>query len=479
MGNPFNASTQITGMIGNDLPENRFVGPKGEEYFLQIDPKTGRTEVWNEEWGQDRAVGYYDKDGKFVPNKNWWGGAREEEIKFFNSEEGRKAVNDQEQIVMENEDGRVNQADPPRNLTKEERRNVSNEVQARTVDEEQTKIDNTARDLDKKNKEIAAMGGKGIGRERYGHYCYPITLRRGQQDRLKISVIKFKPKRFTQEEGAWGFGDRNSRMVAQGSRTTVSGVSPTGTLATNFQEVGGGRRGFLGRTSIGSVVLPVNNVNDTNNTEWGEDSMNAAQIAAAEIALIAMRDGLGAMADRTNEIAKDINSDKGREDKKDAIAQYFIQQATGVGGLLARTSGSIINPNMELIFKGPQLRQFGFTYKLSPRDNKETREIKKIIRMFKQSMAPQTTAGNIFLKAPNTYRLEYLSNRDSHSYLPKIKECALTRFDVNYTPNGTYMTYEDSSMIQYEITFAFKELDPIYNNDYTDLDSDTDQSVGY
>ena len=41
------------------------------------------------------------------------------------------------------------------------------------------------------------------------------------------------------------------------------------------------------------------------------------------------------------------------------------------------------------------------------------------------------------------------------------------------------MTYEDSSMVQYEITFAFKELDPIYNSDYTDLDSDTDQSVGY
>ena len=109
--------------------------------------------------------------------------------------------------------------------------------------------------------------------------------------------------------------------------------------------------------------------------------MNAAQIAAADIALTAMRDGLGAMADRTTDFAQKLNSKDGVEDEKDAIAAYFLQQATGVGGLLARTSGSVINPNMELIFKGPQLRQFGFTYKLSPRDNKETREIKKIIRM--------------------------------------------------------------------------------------------------
>ena len=477
MGNPFNASTQKTGMIGNDLPDNRWTAPNGEEYFLQIDPDTGRTEIWNEEYISDKNVGYFNKNGDFVPNENWWGGAKEDEIEYFNSPEGRAKVLSHAETVMENEDGRVNQADPPRNLTETEQKNNINEIQARTVDEEQTKIDNAARDLDTKNKEVAAMGGKGIGRERYGHYCYPITLRRGQQDRLKISVIKFKPKRFTQEEGAWGFGDRNSRMVAQGSRTTTAAMG--GTLGTNFQEVGKGRRGFLGRTSIGSVVLPVNNVNDTNQTEWGEDRMNAAQIAAADLALTGMRKGLGAMADRTSDFANTLNSEEGAEEAKDAIAAYFLQQATGVGGLLARTSGSVINPNMELIFKGPQLRQFGFTYKLSPRDDKETREIKKIIRMFKQSMAPQKTAGNIFLKAPNTYRLEYFSNRGSHSYLPKIKECALTKFDVNYTPNGTYMTYEDSSMIQYEITFAFKELDPIYNSDYTDLDSDTDQSVGY
>ena len=89
MGNPFNASTQKTGMIGNDLPDNRWTAPNGEEYFLQIDPKTGRTEIWNEEYISDKNVGYFDKGGNFVPNKNWWGGARKDEIEYFNSPEGR------------------------------------------------------------------------------------------------------------------------------------------------------------------------------------------------------------------------------------------------------------------------------------------------------------------------------------------------------------------------------------------------------
>ena len=471
----FNASTQKTGFIGNDLPENRFVGPKGEEYFLQINPDTGRTEVWNEEIGQDRAVGYYNKDGKFVPDRTFLKGARGWETKYFDSDKGREQVNDQKAIVMENENGRVNQQEPPKNLTKEEQRLVSNEVQARTVDHEDTKVDNAARDLRDRNAALATMGGKAVGRERYGNYCYPITLRRGQQDRLRISVIKFKPKGMNAK--VTGFADRNSRMVAQGSRSDITSKTG-GTLDTDFIEVGGGRRGFRGRTSIGSVTLPVNTVLDQNKTDWGSNSLNAGQIVVANVALTAMNDGLNKAGAGTGDTLAALAGDK---EAQDAVKQFFVGQATGVKGILARTSGSVINPNMELIFKGPQLRSFGFTYLLSPRDPKEAREILKIIRMFKQSMAPQTTESNLFLKAPNTYRLEYHSagrNR-GHSYLPKIKECALLTFDVNYTPNNTYMTYEDSSMVQYSITFGFQELDPIYNADYTDLDSDSDQSVGY
>ena len=51
------ASTQKDGFIGSDAEKNRFTGPKNERYFLQINPKTGETEVWNEELGQDRKVG--------------------------------------------------------------------------------------------------------------------------------------------------------------------------------------------------------------------------------------------------------------------------------------------------------------------------------------------------------------------------------------------------------------------------------------
>ena len=41
------------------------------------------------------------------------------------------------------------------------------------------------------------------------------------------------------------------------------------------------------------------------------------------------------------------------------------------------------------------------------------------------------------------------------------------------------MSYENSSMVSYDVTFAFQEIDPITNEDYTLLDSNSDNSIGF
>ena len=281
-------------------------------------------------------------------------------------------------------------------------------------------------------------GGGGGARTSYPTLRYPETLNQNQ-DKLKISILKFAPKKF-------------------------SGLS--------FAE----RSTFTERV-LGSVLLPVPNaVNDANSCSWGEDTMNAAQIAASDIAMQTITKGAGAGMD-TAEGIKDAAVKQGGADVKEALTQYFAGQATGVKGILARTKGQVINPNMELIFNGPQLRPFNFTFKMSPRDERESITIKKIIRMFKQSMAPARSESSLFLKAPNTYKLQFLegSSRE-HKFLPKIKECAMTGFNVNYTPDGNYATYRNSAMVAVELSFSFQELEPIFNNDY---DQDGDASIGF
>ena len=69
---------------GDDKPENRFPGPPPEKYFVIVNKKTGKTKVYNEEFGADKYIGEFDPEtGKIKYNNNWWGGAKKEEKEFF------------------------------------------------------------------------------------------------------------------------------------------------------------------------------------------------------------------------------------------------------------------------------------------------------------------------------------------------------------------------------------------------------------
>ena len=251
------------------------------------------------------------------------------------------------------------------------------------------------------------------------------------------------------------------------------------------------------KTIKGSVTLPiVTGIGDQNQVDWQGASLNPLQSLGAAGALGifesvrqgsgiaeaisgaggAMQEGISRIRDNKT-VGNDIQS---------AINVYLAQRAVGAQGLLSRTTGAILNPNLEMLFSGPKLRNFNFTFKLSPRDAGEADQVRKIIRFFKQGMAIKTSSSNVFLKAPNIFKIRYQTfNTDGdeiiHPSINIIKECALLTCDVQYTPDGTYMTYEDPfrTMTSYQLTLAFGELDPIYDSDYTELDRDRDQVIGY
>ena len=149
--------------------------------------------------------------------------------------------------------------------------------------------------------------------------------------------------------------------------------------------------------------------------------------------------------------------------------------------LLARQSGAILNPNMTLLMNGPSLRSFNFQFKMTPRDDREAKQVKSIIRSFKRNMAPKTATGNLFLETPNVFELRYKKGTDTHPFLHRFKQSALTDISVNYTGENVYATYNDGTPISTIMTLNFTELAPIYQDDYgtnNDFDADRD-GVGY
>ena len=171
-------------------------------------------------------------------------------------------------------------------------------------------------------------------------------------------------------------------------------------------------------------------------------------------------------------------------DAKDFIQNLILGQLPGINQspseILGRMRGQIINPNLELIFGGPTLRQFQYSFRLTPRNNRETQVVRSIIRFFKQGMSIKENPTNFFLSAPNVFQPRfYNKNGLQHTFINTIKKCACTSFTVNYVPDNTFMTLPNSSMTAYQIGMTFQEMDPIIDQDYSELDNNQDNIIGF
>ena len=74
-------------------------------------------------------------------------------------------------------------------------------------------------------------------------------------------------------------------------------------------------------------------------------------------------------------------------------------------------------------------------------------------------------------ESPSAGGRSYIFRDKQHPYLNKFKECALTNCSVNYTPEGNYMAFDsltNPSMVSYQLDLQFQELEPVYDDDYSD-----------
>ena len=319
---------------------------------------------------------------------------------------------------------------------------------------------------------------------------YPYEALSSATDYLQIDILEYVPvaKNSQNTNGA------NSLVSSPGSRRNSLNNR------VGYRSIGGLTNRVL--KDGGTILLQIpSQVQDGNSASYGDSKMNGLVAAAAQGATDIMQgvklddlkgsiDEVGAKLAETKNTA--LQGAGGVEGIQDITTKFLTSKAVGaLGGnvsvnqLLARQSGEIFNPNMELLFNGPTLRSFRFSFKMTPRSSAEAEQVKLIIRSFKRNMAPKTAAsanksgsrGNFFLKSPNIFELRYRSGNQDHPFLHKFKQCFLTDVSVNYTGEGVYATYEDATPVSMILDLSFKELEPVYDVDY---DSEQGQGgVGY
>ena len=228
------------------------------------------------------------------------------------------------------------------------------------------------------------------------------------------------------------------------------------------------------------VELPIpQEVSDSNTVTWGEDKMNIFQLAGITAASQFQKDAGQSFQQALDFMQKGISFkgfDEGTQNAiRNAISGAAINQLGGnvsLSSIISRTTGQVLNSNLELLFGGVNLRSFPFSITFTPRYYEEMMEVKQIIRQLKSSMNAKGktmsagSASGAFLKSPDVFSLRYLHNGQDHPFLNQFKMCALTGMSVNYTNAGTYASYGDGSPVSIRLNMTFKELNPIYSEDY-------------
>ena len=352
-------------------------------------------------------------------------------------------------------------------------------------------------------------GDKNNGMDRYLSYPIARSMQEKTGDTLQIKCVEFIPP----ENGATMgmqvenlFHDvtlkdgtvKKNYIMSQKERedfNTRNPNSPIGEPSLNFEFSNATTRHKDRTTTKYYIELPMpQELNDSNSVTWGDDRVNAIELAGLAVAQQMMKDGVVGSIDNAQKAIRALNAGikipNLTEDTQNAIRAAISGAAVGqLGGnisaqsVVTRATGQILNNNLELLFKGVNLRSFPYSITFSPRNPKEARVVKSIIRSLKMSMAAKAGEFNggaqgIFLKSPDVFQLRYLRDGRDHPFLNNFKLCALTGLNLNYTNAGTYSSYEDGTPVNIRMDVTFKEINPIYFEDYLPGNG-TGDGVGY
>ncbi len=333
--------------------------------------------------------------------------------------------------------------------------------------------------------------------------AYPIDVRYNETNMDHMFIESFKYQAPQQGMSFFNKGTKENPIPIAKGRSLGSfltkGIPRGSNIAggTNFS----GQTPDTSKSSQGSVKLPIpNQIKSSNGVSWGGAKANAVEAGAffgasreignllqGDTNLVGMvKSGLGDASKALDAVRKDMRSGGASGDILSATLSKLALGKIGINvdpaQFITRSTGNAINPNLELLFNGPQLRNFVFSFQFAPQEEAEAAVVRKIMRFFKQGMLPsfanESEGSSIFLSSPNVFRLTYRTGMKRIKSLNMFKMCALTACEVDYTPEGVWSAYADSSAgsqpISSNMALTFTELTPIFGNDY---DEKPDESI--
>ena len=332
--------------------------------------------------------------------------------------------------------------------------------------------------------------------------AYPLDIN-VDQDHLKISKHNYVRPDINQSKGSF-----------DASYKTIVNKGASGVVKTRGEDAVVNRAGdsVVGSDLMGSILLPMPKATDVNGVAWGKSELTISGLAA--LGAVKAVDNLGPLVtggktltgitpdeQEMNRRIKESIENRARpegakgnginvagssvEEASSAMITTMMAKTAGFAfgteldtdTVLARTGGKVLNPNAEMLFQGPSIRDFAFSFIMVARSKQEGQEIRKIIRFLKLGMAPKFRS-TTYLTNPDIFTLAYRKGSTTLNTVNRFNPggLALTTMNVDYAPDSYWSAYTDSQPVVLKMDLNFTELRPIYQSDQEGTPED---SVGY
>ena len=296
-------------------------------------------------------------------------------------------------------------------------------------------------------------------------------------DYLQIDIANFVPS-----------ATRSSPSTAT---STSSTPTPTSSAASDFAfalSIGN----LLETTTTttlkkeNSILLPIpEDVSYADAPQWSDQAVGVLGKFGPGVAAAAMGGDSGDITQKITEMAGA---------GKVSVLLKAIQEKLGAdpNAITQNISGKIANPYLEQVFGGIGMREFSFSWKLVPRNEKEQKSIHQIIKTLRKSVLPNLSGsfsnqGNLtlgegstatesfaqggndrWLEVPKVFNLSWKFQGQDIDSLPKIKTCVCKNVQVQYTPDNvwaSHLTDNKPYPVAYNLSLTFGEMEIITSRD--------------
>ncbi len=116
------------------------------------------------------------------------------------------------------------------------------------------------------------------------------------------------------------------------------------------------------------------------------------------------------------------------------------------------------------MYNSTEFREIQLQWHLVPNSQAENILIHEMVRKLKMYASPETAAGNLILKSPCFFGIEF-NNKTLEKAL-QFNEVVLTNIDIEYVPGGNMETYDDNMPKHVQLSMTFRDRQPKLKEDW-------------